>query len=179
MNQETLEADIRAAFSAAPFPGPGHLTGSRESEEAQAIETEFADKSDWTALKAEFLNQAPQGHGSALSFFSHAALRFYLPAYLLADLAGQASRADVVFHLCHGFDNASKDTPINPRRYGDKTWFQNASERFAAFTHQEAAAITHYLEYKLQNARHHGPTTQRIQEALDNYWSKRTLQPHR
>jgi hypothetical protein len=71
------------------------------------------------------------------AFFSDQAFRFYLAAYLLADLRGELQQANVVFALTHGLDRASRDKKINPRRYGERTWFEHARDKFAMFSAPE------------------------------------------
>ena len=49
-----------------------------------------ATREDWKGIEASFLDT----HAEALSFFSEAGFRFFLPAYLIADLRGHLSVAD-------------------------------------------------------------------------------------
>lgn len=87
-----LEDQISAAFATVPAPPPWCIANSREGEEPILLERAFRDKTDWRVLTPEFLDSAPEGCSSALSFFSDEAFRFYLPAYLLADLRGELDR---------------------------------------------------------------------------------------
>ena len=167
-----LEQQINAAFANVPAPPVWCLTNSREGDEPALLERDFRDKTDWRVLTPEFLDSAPDGFASALSFFSDEAFRFYLPAYLLADLHRLLHRADVVFHLTHGLDDESRKTLVNPLRYGNRTWFEAASHRLAIFDPAQAAAIVGYLEHKIAIAQFdHERLT--IQAALDNYWLQR------
>lgn len=146
---EQLEDRIRRAFTTAERPPAGAIHASDESDEAgPLLEADFAGVTDWRDLDAPFLDQAPGGYGSALSFFSDAAFRYFLPAYLLADLDDQLDRPDPTFHLCHGLTDASADQPVNPRRYGTRTWAEAARARLAGFTTAEAGAIAAYLEHR-------------------------------
>ena len=120
---EVLKQKIRDAFLHGSYPGDSRLRDSYEGEEPDRLEAEFKGKTDWRDLDAQFIDQAPDGYGSALSFFSAEAFCFYLPAYLIADIDGLLERSDPVFHLCHGLDNESKAKFINPLRYGTQTWF--------------------------------------------------------
>lgn len=167
-----LEALIRAAFEAVPYPGTNNLRGSDEGAEPYRVEREFASITNWRALDApEFLDAAPGGLGSALSFFSADAFRYYLPAYLIADIRGQLRAQDPAFQLTHGLTDATRNEAINPRRYGDQTWFVVSSSTFARFTCAESQAIVAYLRWKRGRdtlARTH------IDQALQNYWLART-----
>lgn len=96
--------------------------------------------------------------------------RYYLPAYLLADLDGRLHQSDPVFHLWHGLDDETRDEPVNPRRYGGWTWFEAISERLGSFPPAEVAAIVAYLRYK---AERDGLARPRIEQALRNFWLDR------
>src|SRR5436309_3231315 len=82
--------EIRQAFTSAKRPRDGALHQSEESDEASSVlEADFRDKHDWRTLTPEFLDQAPDGWASALTFFSDEAFRYFLPACLIADLDGK------------------------------------------------------------------------------------------
>lgn len=165
-----LKKQVCEAFAAVPHPGDERLRNSNEGDEPFLVERDFRGKHDWRLLTAEFIDNSPDGLASALNFFSHAAFRFYLPAYLLADIEGKLERTDPVFHLTHGLERASADKPINPQRYGDETWSAYARERFANFTREEAAAVVAYLKFKRQMDEF---TCQEIDDALQNYWHQK------
>jgi hypothetical protein len=172
MDGATLKRKIEQAFASVEPPPPWCLVNSQEGTEPLLLAEEFHDKTDWRALDAAFIDQAPGGLGSALSFFSDEAFRYYLPAYLLADIAGKLERADPVFALTHGLHHASRHQKINPRRYGERTWSDHARHKFAMFNRQEKDAIASYLVYKTQGQTLADFEKQRIQETLDNYWQK-------
>jgi hypothetical protein len=167
----SVKAQIRNAFAAVEFPGDWCLINSREGTEPAALEKEFKGKDDWKSLDPSSLDQAPDGFGTALSFFSDEAFHFYLPAYLLADLDGLLRQADPVFHLTHGLDRDSRDEKINPRRYGERTWFDHARHKFAMFNARERAAIAAYLGYKRDTDALTGLEKSRIDDAVNSYWA--------
>jgi hypothetical protein len=172
MDGATLKSSIEQAFAGVEPPPPWSLVNSHEGTEPALLADDFKDKSDWRALDAAFIDQAPDGFGTALSFFSDEAFRYYLPAYLLADLDGKLQQADPVFALTHGLESSSRDEKINPRRYGERTWFDHARHKFAMFTRVEKDAVASYLFYKSQRETLTDLEKQRIQEALENYWQK-------
>jgi hypothetical protein len=149
------------------------LRGSNEGDEPFLVENEFKGKTDWKTIDSEFLNQAPNGFGSALSLFSDEAFRFYLPAYLIADLDGRLPDIYVLFYLCGKFDNKSKSELVNERRYGLRTWYDEGVYKFAMFTRREVEAIFDYLKYKLERTETESREEQMIKEALVNYWINR------
>jgi hypothetical protein len=165
-----LRARIVTAFQETPSPVPSRLRGSDEGEEPFLLELEFRDVPDWRDLPASFLDRAPDGFGSALSFFSPEAFRYYLPAYLLADLEKQLVQADPAFVLCHAFADGMRDTPVNPGRYGDWTWAEAAGERFVTFTSVERAAIAAYLRYRVERDVL-GVDRVMIEQAVRSYWA--------
>jgi Family of unknown function (DUF6714) len=169
----SLKDQIQAAFGAVEYPGDWCLIKSREGTEPLLLKKEFKDRDDWRVLDASFIDQAPDGFGTALSFFSDEAFHFYLPAYLLADLDGLLKQADPVFHLTHGLDSKSGSEKINPRRYGERTWLDHARHKHAMFNAQERAAIVSYLNYRRDSAASTDFEKTQIDEALAIYWSRR------
>jgi hypothetical protein len=173
---ERIKAHIRAAFAQVPFPGDWCLVNSREGSEPALLEQEFKGRDDWRVLDAGFIDRAPDGFGTALSFFSDEAFHFYLPAYLIADLDGQLRQSDPVFVLTHGLDDESRGEKINPRRYGERTWFEHARHKFAMFNTREVAAIVGYLRCRLASGELTEFEKGRIRQALANYWESRGSQ---
>ena len=169
-DKEAIAAQIALAFAAVEYPGDWCLKGGNEGDEPHLLEQEFKGKADWRVLAPAFLDQAPAGFASALSFFSDEAFRFYLPAYLIADIRGQLERSNPIFHLTHGLDETSRCERINPQRYGERTWFEHARHRFAIFNQEQAAAIVAYLTLKRDEDDFE---RQHIDEALRNYWRDR------
>jgi hypothetical protein len=167
---DRIRAKIRSAFANLEYPGDWCLRGSSEGEEPYLVEKEFKGKTDWTALDAAFIDRAPDGFGSALSFFSDEAFHFYLPAYLVADIDGKLNQHDPAFHLTHGIDDESRNEKINPRRYGERTWFDFARYKFAMFSREEADAIVEYLKFRRDTDE---ISRKRIDQALGNYWNAR------
>ena len=123
----------------------------------------------------------------ALDFFFEGGFRFFLPAYLVADLREELLTAEPLFHLWHGFATVSTDVAVgsrtfrrisggnrlvNPRRYGAITWSDYARHRLSVFVREEAQAIVAYMTCKCE----HGATDldkSRIDAALKEFWSDR------
>src|ERR671913_1737735 len=158
-DRETVIQKIEVAFAGNAFPGARFLQGSFEGCEPYEEVGPFEKLEDWRGIDAGFLD----GHANALSFFSEAGFRFFLPAYLVSDLRGQLYTADPLFHLTHGFSDRTTEIPagdrtftirhgrsafINPRRYGAMTSYDYARYRLSIFTREEANAIVAYLEFE-------------------------------
>lgn len=182
-DKQTIIEKIHSTFQELAFPGESFLQGSFDGEEPFDEVTPFREHKTWAAIESSFLD----AHASALSFFSEAGFRFFLPAYLIADLKEELLTADPVFHLTHGFFDftvkipaggrvfdvkSGKSTLINPRRYGAMTTNDYARYRLSVFTREEAGTIVAYLEYK----RNHNPDgfdQPRIDAALELFWRER------
>ena len=182
-DKESVIEKIYAAFGENRHPGKRFLQGSFEGSEPYDEVGPFGALEDWRGIDPAFLD----AHYSALSFFSEAGLRFFLPAYLIADLQGQLKTADPLFHLTHGFfdlavESVKKDPTfviktgktqlINPRRYGAATFYDYARYRLSIFTREEAGAIVAYLQYK-REAAEFDSQKEEIDSALGLFWLER------
>ncbi len=176
---------IQQAFAGGVYPGDGFLVGSTDGCEPEEEVGPFRGKTDWRTLGASFLD----AQAGALNFFSEAALRFYLPGYLIADVQGELEHADPLFILTHGFSDLSISVPVgeetftirtgrnafvNPHRFGAMTFGDHARARLAVFAREEAVAIVEYLKYKRSMDRGELDTP-KIEAALDLFWRERAL----
>jgi hypothetical protein len=182
-NQEAIIAKIQAAFGENDYPGDRYLQGSFDGCEPAEEVGPFQGKRAWAEIEPDFLD----AHAAALNFFSEAGLRFFLPAYLVADLRGQLSVADPLFHLTHGFFDETMEYPlgerifrlktgksalVNPRRYGAATFYDYARYRLSVFTREETEAVVVYLQHK-RDAAIIALEKERIEAALNAYWLER------
>ena len=150
---------IRQAFCGTERPGDAFLQGSHEGCEPGESVAPFMGVADRSQLDPMVLD----ANYNALSFFSEGGFRYFLPAYLIADLEERLQTADPVFHLTNGFSDKVIEIPagqriytktigksafVNPRRYGAMTWHDHARSQLSVFTREEAAAIVAYLEHK-------------------------------
>jgi len=174
---------IHMTFADSDYPGDDFLIGSSEGSEPYEEIAPFIGKRDWTDIESELLDL----HSGALNFFSEAGLRFFLPAYLIADLNDELLTADPVFTLVHGFDDLSvehmvgsrvfirktgKTAFINPLRYGAMTFYDYSRYRLSIFSREESQAIVSYLKYK-QEADPLGINKNQIEAALSSFWLDR------
>lgn len=165
---DAVKALIQNAFAGTSYPGDHALVRSAGEEPDEVVEL-FRGRDDWRELTADFVDRAGAASPSALSFFSASAFRFYLPAYLIADLDGQLVYTDPLFYLYHGLDEASRTQTVQVPGAGDTTWWQVQQDHLAGFTPREAAAIVAYLQFRAAGEE---PAFSRrsVQEALDNFW---------
>jgi Family of unknown function (DUF6714) len=178
-----VAAAIEQAFGGNEYPGDQWILGSSEGCEPLDEVGAFYGREDWRAIEPEFLD----GHYVALSFFSEAGFRYFLPAFILADVADLLQTADPVFHLVHGFSDVTvrhevsgrafeitteRRQFINPRRYGAATFLDHARHRLSIFTREEASAIVVYLEHVLRLSSRQAEHAA-IDAALRDFWRER------
>jgi hypothetical protein len=168
MDLDFLKAQIETAFADVTYPGDHDLTSSTYGEEPEALTREFQGKRDWRELDAKFLDQAPEGWRTALSFFSDRAFVFYLPAYMIADLQDELLEVTVEFHLFYGLTSDTANQKIADI-WGGGTTGQGARRKYDQFNSQQVAAIIAYLRWKLEQQ-----PDENIDQALKNYWLART-----
>lgn len=178
--------EIFETFSGLLYPGDAFLQGSREGCEPAEVVGAFQGIEDWRKVGPTLLDSCSE----ALSFFSEAGFRFFLPAFLVADLKGQLWTADPLFHLTNGFYDPSVEIPvqgemvtrrigktvfINPSRFGAMTFFDYACYRLSIFTREEATTIVAYLEFKRDTAEF-DQEREAIEAALTLFWRDRAVQ---
>lgn len=195
-------AQIHQAFKETPYPTD--LDGNKEEmrvgvcggdEEVAEILMEFRGK-DWRTLHPEFLGQ----HYTALSFLPDSAFRYFLPAFLVADLMNEeveyGGDAGVIFHLTDGLADGRQTTPEflefleevgiedtskYQRRQIEGGWFAYRLKRFSGFTAPERAAVVAYLEFQIKefmrlddelNAGQpfYERDRQEIRQAIERFW---------
>jgi hypothetical protein len=140
---EALVAQIHSAWS--KLDPPFRIVSSDEGEEPELLDREFSHRPRIDEATPEFLDQSPDGYGSALSFFADEAFRYYIAAYMIADLTSGLEQADVVFALTHGLDDSSYAGRINPLRFGEQRWIDHASSKFSMFDSAQLASIIAFL----------------------------------
>jgi hypothetical protein len=174
---------IRQAFRETEHPGDAFLQGSHEGCEPGESVAPFIGVTDWSKLNPTILD----ANYTALSFLSEGGFRYFLPAYLIADLEERLQTAEPLFHLTNGFSDKVVKIPsgqriyektigksafVNPRRYGAMTWHDHARYQLSVFTREEAGAILAYLEYK-RDTDPHGLNAEEINAALVSFWRDR------
>jgi hypothetical protein len=131
--------ELKAAFPQTREGRFAPMANSAQGDEPVRVAAAFSGKQDWTKFPAEWLDLVPDGLASALSFLSDEAIRFYIPAYLAADLIGELHRVDPTFELVNGFEAMSCGRRIHPR--GEETWTDFARARWDDLSRRQAAAV--------------------------------------
>jgi hypothetical protein len=182
-DKKAVIEEIYEAFGNNNYPGDDYLQGSFDGCEPYEEIEPFKGRQDWKNIDSELLDT----HSGALNFFSESGLRFFLPAYLIADLRDELQSADPVFVLVHGFSDLSVNVPtktrvfvrktgkttlVNPKRYGALTFYDYARWRLSVFTREEARAIVAYLKYRRASDPYNLDKEQ-IDAALNLYWLER------
>jgi hypothetical protein len=178
--RDHVSQEIRRAFAATPRPADAFLVGSHDGCEPEESVAPFRGR-EWQSLDAAMLD----ANYTSLSFFSEGAFRYFLPAYLIADLDDALRTADPSFHLTNGlvgFETVAEaggrswrrrhggDALLNPRRYGAMTWRDHARYRLSVFSREEATAIVSYLRWRAGRDEAERLT---IDTALKDFWLDR------
>lgn len=186
--RERLAEEIRRVFADTHYPGDPFLQGSFDGCEPFDEVDPFKGKVDRFDLQPEFLDR----HYGALSFFSEGGFRYFLPAYLIADVRDDLKTADPIFHLTRGFHSLEVDVSLgsgafvrrvggsellNPRRFGAITVEDYARFRLSVFTRDEAAVIVDYLRYR-RDIDEDGLDSGAIDVALERFWLARARTAH-
>lgn len=148
--EQRLVETICAAFDGVKL---GDGVGLREAvaldEYAEGSVREFYrqldEKLDWSAISSTDLNR----NHISLCYFDAEAMRFHIPAYMVADLRGDLSTHDLLFNLTQVDDDGTK--------------------RFAKMSSTQRAAIREYLRLRLSDAET-SAFHDRIATALREYW---------
>lgn len=144
-----LCSQIRTAFAGTSRPSRwpeagyvGYLPGPKgqlaELPDEQVVAARSFSGLNWQDLSAERYVQLSKGYAEQfLSFHSHAAFGYYLPAYMLMVLSDVVARDRLLSALVHAL------SPIeNAKQQELQKWQQ---ERFSAFTADQSAAIAAFL----------------------------------
>ena len=179
-DRDALIEEIRRAFSETSRPADAYLVGSGDGCEPEESVVPFRGR-DWRSLDAAMLD----ANYTSLSFFSEAGFRYFLPAYLIADIEDRLRTADPMFHLINGlvaFETTVEaggrtwrrrhggDTLLNPRRYGAVTWRDYERYRLSVFSREEAVAIVSYLRWRAGRDDDDRPE---VETALKEFWLER------
>jgi hypothetical protein len=157
---------IRSAFDATPYPGDGRIVDPPNpdryrDDEPLGIALAFRGL-DWRTIDPEILADCY----SSLSFFSDEAFRYYLPAYLIANVHDSelidTGNAAPVFHLTFGF--SMKGSELG--------WRPHTIKRLNGFSKVEREAIIAYLRYYAADLDPYDSCRFDIEEALNSYWLK-------
>lgn len=162
-SKEQLLQKIEKAFCDVNYPGDENLVSSSYGEEPELVKQHFRGQKDWRKMSAEELDL-----DGALSFFSDETLRFFLPAFLIADINEELSFNDPSIRLCWALSSQAEGQKI-AKAWGGETIGQRARKCFVAFSKEQVHAIVAYLNYKLSKDEYN-PI---IQQALENYWLER------
>lgn len=165
---EDLIRKIEDAFVDVEYPGDNNLANSHYGDEPAALRMEFSGKDDWRCLESAFLDRAPARLACSLAFFSAEAFRFYLPAYLIADIRGKLEWQDPSTRLCMSLTPQSDPIKI-AKVWGGGTLGEHARRDFELFNEAQVSAVVAYLWWKLET-HDYNPT---IEQALEHYWLER------
>ncbi|MBP7809690.1 MAG: hypothetical protein KA163_10385 [Bacteroidia bacterium] len=162
-SKDILIQKISLAFRNVEYSGDDNLVDESYDDEPGIIRNHFRGYKDWTTLTPDFLDI-----DGALSFLSDKAFRFFLPAFLIADINQKLDYNDPTVRLCWSLTPQSENKKI-AKIFGGQTIGERARTCFDAFTKEQVSAIVSYLHWRLSKDKHNNT----IEQALENYWLQR------
>lgn len=142
MSDELIE-QIHRAFATSVYPGDENLVANPDDEEPQFVAGHFKGKTDWRTLDAEFLNAAPD----ALALLADDAFRFYLPAFLIADIRGELEYVDPTVRLCWSHTSQGGDQKV-AKVWGGGTMREHAEACHNQFSAAQSAAMVRWAAFR-------------------------------
>lgn len=165
--EKDLLRQIDDAFATESYPGDDNIADKSYGDEPLILSNDFRGKTDWRTLTPAFLDKA--GDRSGLAFFTDAALHFYLPAYLSAEVRGELRFVSPDASLASSFTEASEHQRI-AKVWGGGSMADHARRTFDRFTLPQVRVVIAYLLWKLDELDGDDP---QIAEALARYWRPR------
>lgn len=120
--RKAIIEQVAEAFADTPYPSSPLATGYEGMEYDEAFRN-----TKWAMLHPELLSV----HYASLSFFTGEAFRYFVPAFMTADLYGKQGNYDLSFHFSYTFENGDYDDHIK--------------QKFSLFNKPERAAVHAYL----------------------------------
>lgn len=162
MAAEMVEAEIRRVFPAHRPEGFGPIAEGDRDENIR-IRTDLAAVTDWTTLGPEVTAEIDRNSG--FGFLTKEAARFYLPAFLIADLRGSDLNTSLAFHL-GVYDPSTQTEEVT-------AWqLEILQDYWDALAPEQAAAVCRYLEWRI--ATHSIEIERGAAFSLSAYWYRRT-----
>ncbi len=174
MDAATLKFRIRSAFDAVEYPGDDRIAVTDSyGDEPELTAAAFVGKRDRWAISSADLDYASL-NACCLSFFTPEAFRFYLPAFMVADLDGSLGEADPEFYLWNGLTDDRIDAVASRVWTGDATCGDLRREHFADFTREQAAVVVEVLRSRVE---FNGFNRSEVGQALRNFWLAKAGEP--
>jgi len=161
--KDDLIREISEAFSNTKYPGDEKLVLASYGSESKLVQNHFTGHNNWMELTRAFLD-----FDGALAFFSDDAFRYYIPAFIIADIEDELAYNSPATSLCWPLTPQSENAKI-AQVWGGKTLGDRARECFDGFSKDQVRAIISYLYWKLSMQNDDYTTEQ----AMLNYWLKR------
>ena len=164
-----IAEEIKAAFSALSFPGIDRAISSGNHDEHVAMRREFGKLTDWRLIPYDILDSAPDGFACALSFLSPLGFQFYIPAYMIADLAGRLGLVNPTFFLCVHATELSTPDGIKFESNLNAMFPKEANDRIGIFNSKQCCAISNYCS-QMSSVRNDPCLVE-----CSNYWKLQSL----
>jgi len=162
-SNNSLIQKIDSAFSDTVYPGNENLFEDSYGNESAILRNHFLGFEDWRLLTNKHLNM-----DGALSFLSEKAFRFYIPAFMIADINEKLKYNDPIVRLCWSISPQSESKKI-AKVWGGTTEEVRAKKCFDKFSKEQTSSIVSYLYWRLSLDEYDFT----VKYALDNYWLNR------
>jgi hypothetical protein len=126
MTSSELKEFIKTSFSATPYPN-GKLTNTEFDEGVSA----YFEGRSWQSFEPKELRK----YCAAISLFEAEAFRYFLPAFILAELNDHAVSDVIGQFIVYAFGK--------PKDY----WVETYEQRLAVFSYSEKCAVLEFLDY--------------------------------
>lgn len=163
-NPSELLLAIHEVFPARRPKGLALATRGVDIEPIQA-RREFIDKDDWTLLNDQWLDK----NGILYLFLSKEAQRFYLPAFLTADIRTGLQSFDPRWHLIDWLVAPDRLKPVGGWFKDPKSPFEHGLECWTPLAPNQASVVVEYLRWKAA-LDPELPSSMRTEDALEMYW---------
>jgi hypothetical protein len=150
---QILIQEIESAFADVAYPGDDNLVKSLEYYDNLKVVIDFKGK-HWKEISLKNLLK----HRFDLPRFTPEAFRFYLPAFLISSLHGEAG-GEIIGHVI-----SSLSQPISER--AEKEEFLNILK---AFDSKQRAALKAFIRAYIESEKHLIPDDLRMAEFWENY----------
>jgi len=155
MKREAVISLIEDAFADAPHPGDVLLHPSCHDD--MDIQS-FYGMRDWRQVDPSVIGR----ENAALSFFSPAAFRYFLPAFMIWTLNNYESSGSItVDNTIYSLDPRSKDPEL--QRF--------VTSQYSLLSHRQRQAVIAFLEY--MSTKSDGCYAQAAASALREFWNRK------
>jgi hypothetical protein len=158
-----LKGVIEEAFEDIPYPGDHNITAETPGDIEEKEVADVLRGRHWREVSVDYIAEHPF-LWSSLAFLKPSALRFYLPAFMIATIDDYIKADFLIIALL------AQLTP------GFHKPYSKVADDFASLSAEQSHAVRLYLEYMLEEHPEYkdylgqGPVDDSLLLALERYW---------